>query len=178
MRIATLVAMVLLVAAGVTTTRIAQPAIAADPTATPPDKCAPVFVSGKGVVDSCSKAHNDLSRVYPRKAEVPADGCADCPAATAQGTPTAKPQGATPAEGTPVPAESTAPQDTGAVPTPGQNCDRTSYPDICVPAAPPYLSCADIRDRNFRVRAPDPHNFDPDGNGIGCEQVISPSVGR
>ena len=25
---------------------------------------------------------------------------------------------------------------------------------------------------------PDPHRFDADGNGIGCEQVAGPSIGR
>jgi len=72
-----------------------------------------------------------------------------------------------------------------AVPTPvvppsveNPVCDRVSYPDICVPFAPPYLSCSDIPDRNFRVRAPDPHRFDADGNGIGCEQVAGSSIGR
>ena len=182
MRIATFVAVVLLVAAGVTTSRIARPAIAADPTATPSEKCGPVFVGGKGVVDSCSSAHNDSSRVYPRKAGVPANGCADCPDAKAQATPiastTAKPQGPTRAEATPNTPDSTAPIDIGQPPAPGENCDRVSYPDICVPTAPPYLTCLDIRERNFRVRAPDPHNFDPDGNGIGCEQIVGPSVGR
>lgn len=48
------------------------------------------------------------------------------------------------------------------------NCDR-SYPDVCIPPAPPDLDCKDIPYRNFRVLQPDPHRFDGDHDGIGCE---------
>ncbi|MEE3717532.1 hypothetical protein V2H45_12280 [Tumidithrix elongata RA019] len=48
------------------------------------------------------------------------------------------------------------------------NCDR-AYPDACIPSPPPYLHCKDIPYRNFRVLPPDPHRFDRDGDGIGCE---------
>ena len=51
---------------------------------------------------------------------------------------------------------------------PTGNCDP-SYPDVCIPPAPPDLDCGDITDRRFRVLPPDPHRFDGDGNGIGCE---------
>ena len=47
------------------------------------------------------------------------------------------------------------------------NCDP-SYPDRCIPPPPPDLDCADIGHR-IRVLPPDPHHFDVDGNGIGCE---------
>jgi len=50
-----------------------------------------------------------------------------------------------------------------------ENCDQ-SYPDVCIPSPPPDLNCADITYRNFKVIAPDPHNFDGDKNGIGCEK--------
>ena len=33
----------------------------------------------------------------------------------------------------------------------------------------PGLNCGDISYRRFRVLAPDPHHFDSDGDGIGCE---------
>jgi len=49
-----------------------------------------------------------------------------------------------------------------------QNCDP-SYPDVCIPPPPPDLDCSDIPYRNFRVLPPDPHRFDGDGDGIGCE---------
>ena len=48
-------------------------------------------------------------------------------------------------------------------------CDA-SYPDVCIPSPPPNLNCEDIPFRRFRVQAPDPHGFDPDRDGIGCER--------
>jgi endonuclease YncB( thermonuclease family) len=50
----------------------------------------------------------------------------------------------------------------------GDNCDG-SYPDVCIPPPPPDLDCPDISHRNFRVLPPDPHRFDGDNDGIGCE---------
>ena len=47
-------------------------------------------------------------------------------------------------------------------------CDK-SYPDFCIPPAPPDLNCKDISQKNFRVLPPDPHGFDRDKDGIGCE---------
>ena len=47
-------------------------------------------------------------------------------------------------------------------------CD-SSYPDICIPAYPPDLDCGDIRYVHFKVLQPDPHGFDGDKDGIGCE---------
>jgi hypothetical protein len=48
-------------------------------------------------------------------------------------------------------------------------CDR-SYPDFCIPSPPPDLDCKDVRGKKpFRVRQPDPHRFDLDRNGWGCE---------
>lgn len=49
-----------------------------------------------------------------------------------------------------------------------RSCDP-SYPSVCIPPPPPDLDCADIPQRRFTVKAPDPHHFDGDGNGIGCE---------
>jgi hypothetical protein len=31
------------------------------------------------------------------------------------------------------------------------------------------LTCENIIERSFNVTHNDPNNFDPDGNGIGCE---------
>lgn len=42
-------------------------------------------------------------------------------------------------------------------------------PTVCIPSPPPDLDCSDISYRNFRVRPADPHNFDADNDGIGCE---------
>lgn len=94
------------------------------------------------------------------------------------------------ATSTPRPAEATntappAPTDTPVPPAPTQpppqqeqptqpppaaeNCDRQSYPDVCIPPYPPDLDCGDVPFRRFTVRPPDPHGFDRDGDGIGCE---------
>jgi micrococcal nuclease len=48
------------------------------------------------------------------------------------------------------------------------NCDA-SYPDVCIPPPPPDLDCGDIQYKRFRVLPPDPHRFDGDHDGIGCE---------
>ena len=53
-------------------------------------------------------------------------------------------------------------------PPPPGNCDP-AYPDVCIPSPPPDLDCPEIPYRNFRVLPPDPHRFDGDGDGIGCE---------
>jgi hypothetical protein len=47
-------------------------------------------------------------------------------------------------------------------------CDA-SYPDVCIPPAPPDLDCGDIPHRRFIVLPPDPHNFDGNHDGVGCE---------
>jgi micrococcal nuclease len=48
------------------------------------------------------------------------------------------------------------------------NCDP-SYPDFCIPPPPPDLDCGDIPQKRFTVLQPDPHRFDGDKDGIGCE---------
>lgn len=48
-------------------------------------------------------------------------------------------------------------------------CDP-SYPNVCIFPEPPTLSCAEIPNRNFYVRPPDPHHFDRNGNGRGCDE--------
>ena len=52
------------------------------------------------------------------------------------------------------------------------NC-APSYPDVCIPPPPPDLDCGQIPYRHFRViynvPNPDPHRFDGDHDGIGCE---------
>lgn len=67
--------------------------------------------------------------------------------------------------------EATLPLATAPAPTvapPAGNCDA-SYPDVCIPPPPPDLDCKDIPHRRFRVLPPDPHNFDGNADGVGCE---------
>jgi micrococcal nuclease len=66
---------------------------------------------------------------------------------------------------TPTPAP--PPPTPGGVVAPG-TCDP-SYPTVCIPSPPPDLDCGDISFRRFVVKSPDPHRFDRDGDGIGCE---------
>jgi micrococcal nuclease len=47
-------------------------------------------------------------------------------------------------------------------------CDP-AYPTVCIPSPPPDLDCGEIQFRRFRVLRPDPHGFDRDKDGIGCE---------
>lgn len=51
---------------------------------------------------------------------------------------------------------------------PVAKCDP-AYPDFCIAPAPPDLDCKDIPQKRFKVLPPDPHGFDKDGNGVGCE---------
>lgn len=51
---------------------------------------------------------------------------------------------------------------------PAPECSE-AYPDHCIPPPPPDLDCADVPHRRFRVLPPDPHGFDGDGDGVGCE---------
>lgn len=48
------------------------------------------------------------------------------------------------------------------------DCDP-SYPTVCIPPPPPDLNCGDIEHRDFVVDGDDPHRFDGDGDGVGCE---------
>jgi hypothetical protein len=58
----------------------------------------------------------------------------------------------------------------GPTPVPlGSGVCDPAYPTVCIPPPPPDLDCADIAFRRFIVLAPDPHRFDGDHNGIGCE---------
>jgi endonuclease YncB( thermonuclease family) len=68
-----------------------------------------------------------------------------------------------PATPTPVVIPTTPPS------PPTANCDP-SYPDVCIPPPPPDLDCKDIPYRNFRVVGADPHRFDGNNDGIGCER--------
>jgi micrococcal nuclease len=56
-------------------------------------------------------------------------------------------------------------------PTPppsSENCSP-AYPTVCIPPPPPDLDCRQIPFRRFQVLPPDPHRFDPESDGFGCE---------
>lgn len=82
-------------------------------------------------------------------------------ATTCQGDPDRPADPPTP---TPAPQRAAPP-----APAPRQGC-HPSYPDVCIPPPPPDLDCGDVAARRFRVLPPDPHRFDGDHDGIGCER--------
>lgn len=51
---------------------------------------------------------------------------------------------------------------------PATTCDP-SYPTVCIPPPPPNLNCGSIPYQDFTVLEPDPHGFDRDNDGMGCE---------
>ena len=55
-------------------------------------------------------------------------------------------------------------------PSPGgsHRCDP-SYPSVCIAPPPPDLDCEDVDATYFRVVSPDPHSFDGNHDGVGCE---------
>ena len=54
------------------------------------------------------------------------------------------------------------------------HCDD-SYPDERIESPPPDLNCDDIPEKNFKVKGFDPHGFDGDNDGIGCESGKDPN---
>jgi hypothetical protein len=88
-----------------------------------------------------------------------------CPEQTIAPWPDAPPAGpsitASPVTGPPVAVDNPPPP-------PAASCDP-SYPDVCIPPSPPDLDCGDISYRRFTVLPPDPHRFDGEGDGVGCE---------
>lgn len=66
--------------------------------------------------------------------------------------------------------ETTARATTTTVPPEGEpECDP-AYPDLCIPPGLPDIDCGDIPEfTDFTVLPPDPHGFDGDNDGIGCE---------
>jgi hypothetical protein len=49
-----------------------------------------------------------------------------------------------------------------------KNC-LAAYPDFCIPPNALRKTCDQLGKYNFKVLPPDPLNYDPDHNGIGCE---------
>ena len=74
---------------------------------------------------------------------------------------------ATPAPLRAVPTPTSAPRPT---PAPTTGTCHPAYPSRCIPPAPPDLDCPDIAARvTVDHRHGDPHRFDADGDGVGCE---------
>jgi hypothetical protein len=109
--------------------------------------------------------------LLPLGMTLPSTGSAPEPTATAV-APTAIPQQAVPSPDTDQPPPPpTATQAITATVTPApaaENCEP-SYPDFCLAPGLPDLDCNDIPYDNFTVLPPDPHDFDREGDGLGCE---------
>ena len=88
---------------------------------------------------------------------------AECAATTTTTPPTTAPPPTTPP-----PPPAVQPVVPTVPPVVSGNC-HPSYPDVCIPPAPPDLDCPQIPDRRFTVVGEDPHGFDGDRDGIGCE---------
>jgi hypothetical protein len=60
---------------------------------------------------------------------------------------------------------------TTTVPPEGEpECEPSYLPDLCIPPGLPDINCDDIPEiTDFPVLPPDPHGFDGDNDGIGCE---------
>ena len=58
--------------------------------------------------------------------------------------------------------------------TSAPKCDP-SYPTVCIPSPPPDLDCGDLPALGitgpFTVLGPDPHGFDGNQDGVGCESL-------
>ena len=69
---------------------------------------------------------------------------------------------------TPTPTPTRPPQPTPTATRPA-DC-HPAYPTVCIPPPPPDLDCPEVLPLvNFQVLPPDPHGFDADKDGIGCE---------
>jgi hypothetical protein len=68
----------------------------------------------------------------------------------------------------PPPPRSTTSTSTTTTTTAAPDC-HPSYPDFCIPPPPPQLNCDDVSGSHFTVIGEDPHNFDGNGDGVGCQ---------
>jgi hypothetical protein len=69
---------------------------------------------------------------------------------------------------TPRPKKKQAEPKAGSNAGPEDDC-HPSYPGVCIKPPPPDLDCGDIKQRRFEVKGSDPHRFDGDKDGVGCE---------
>jgi hypothetical protein len=126
-----------------------------DPTATP------VPLSATAAPPTETSVPPSATSIAPTNTSVP-------PSATPR-PPTSTPHPPTPTSTPRPPTPTSTPRPPTPTPTVRPACDP-SYPDFCIPPPPPDLNCKDVLPHKaFKVLPPDPHHFDADHNGIGCE---------
>lgn len=101
------------------------------------------------------------ARPSPDPSSTPTPAPTPTPTSTPAATPTPSPTASPTATLAPTPRPTTTAD-------PRAGCDP-SYPTVCIPPPPPDLDCGDIPYRRFQVIGSDPHRFDGDKDGIGCE---------
>ena len=132
----------------------------------------PPDVRYQGLLDAAEREARDNSRGLWAVCEgphqpLPAPPPPPPPPAPAP-PPPAPPPAPRPAPPAPLPPPPPPPAAPAPAPPPGGRCDP-SYPTVCIPPPPPDLDCGEVPYRRFQVRPPDPHRFDGDSDGIGCE---------
>ncbi|GAA4452377.1 hypothetical protein [Phytohabitans houttuyneae] len=113
--------------------------------------------------ESTPAAEPDLTTAPPSPAVSTAPPTSAAPPPSAKPKVTTKP----PATTRPPAPRTTAPKPRTTT-KPAGNCDP-SYPTLCIPPGAADLDCGDIPQKRFPVRQPDPHDFDGNKDGVGCE---------
>ena len=159
-----------------------QPDIKAPDTATPTPGLLPGNTNTPTAVDSVEPIDSPEPPDTDVLTETPtiSTGTPNLPTATLQPPtdtpippkPTLEPPTNTPIPptNTPLPPPTQPPPTLTPVPVPTRPSCDPSYPTVCIPPPPPDLDCGEIPHRRFQVLQPDPHWFDGDENGIGCER--------
>lgn len=123
---------------------------------TPPSPTAAQTTANEAARGTSTVAAQGVSQATTLPTQPPAPTATPVPPTN---TPVPQPT-ATPVPPTPIPPTPTA--------KPVANCDP-SYPTVCIPPPPPDLDCKDVPYRRFAVVGADPHRFDADKDGVGCE---------
>ena len=129
------------------------------------------------VASSVVQAPNREEGDAPVAAPAPTQAAASAPQPSEEQEPTPPPPEPTQTPPPPPPPEPTStppppPPPPEPTPTPEANC-HPSYPTVCIPPPPPDLNCGDIPYTDIEVRHdvadPDPHGFDGNKDGVGCQ---------
>ncbi|MHA1280068.1 MAG: hypothetical protein ACTSQ8_22980 [Candidatus Helarchaeota archaeon] len=137
-----------------------SPTITASPTITPSPSVSPTPTNSR--TPTPTRTHTSTRTSTPTKTKTPR------PTDTRWNTATPGPTSPPPQPPPPQPTQPPPPQPPPPEPTQGGNCCHC-YPYVCIPYPPPDLDCADIPYKRFAVVGCDPHGFDGDNDGIGCE---------